>query len=89
MGLFSRWLVERADEHSLFRISQPRGEYVLQDEPRVYFFAGGIGVTPAISMLRTLAGNRDERYFSLDWSAPEPKDFCLPNRTRLFAGSIY
>ena len=77
MGLFSRWLCDRADEHSLFRISQPRGEYVLANEPKVYFFAGGIGVTPAISMMRTLATQKDTRPFYLDWSAPQLEDFVF------------
>ena len=77
MGLFSRWLCDRADEHSLFRISRPRGEYFLQNEPKVYFFAGGIGITPAISMLRTLAVKEDTRPFYLDWSAPQPEDFVF------------
>ena len=77
MGLFSRWLCDRADEKSLFRISRPRGEYFLQNEPKVYFFAGGIGITPAISMLRTLAVREDSRPFYLDWSAPQPEDFIF------------
>ena len=77
MGLFSRWLCDRADEHSLFRISQPRGEYFLEDEPKIYFFAGGIGVTPAISMMRTLATRGEKRPFYLDWSAPKVEDFVF------------
>ncbi|MEL6928076.1 MAG: nitric oxide synthase oxygenase [Cyanobacteria bacterium J06600_6] len=77
MGLFSRWLCDRADEQALFRISQPRGEYVLDSEPQVYFFAGGIGITPAISMMRTLASNKDNRSFQLDWSASQPEDFIF------------
>ena len=77
MGLFSRWLCDRADEQALFRISQPRGEYILEDEPRIYFFAGGIGITPAISMMRTLASRQDTRPFSLDWSASHPEDFVF------------
>lgn len=77
MGLFSRWLCDRADENSLFRISQPRGEYILTTEPSVYFFAGGIGITPAISMMRTLATQKDSRPFYLDWSAPRPEDFVF------------
>ena len=77
MGLFSRWLCDRADDRALFRISQPRGEYVLTDESAIYFFAGGIGVTPAISMMRTLASRRDGRPFYLDWSAPQPADFVF------------
>lgn len=77
MGLFSRWLCDRADQDALFRISQPRGEYILQDEPAAYFFAGGIGVTPAMSMIRTLAIRKDRRPFYLDWSAPLPEDFVF------------
>lgn len=77
MGLFSRWLCDRADAHSLFRISRPRGDYFLADEQPVYFFAGGIGVTPAIAMMRTLAARGDKREFHLDWSAPRDEDFVL------------
>ena len=77
MGLFSRWLCDRANEHSLFRISQPRGEYILENEPKVYFFAGGIGITPAISMMRTLATRKDDRPFFLHWSAPQAEDFVF------------
>jgi nitric-oxide synthase, bacterial len=77
MGVFSRWLCDRANENSLFRISQPRGEFILEAEPIVYFFAGGIGVTPAISMIRTLVSTKAQRYFCLDWSAPQPEDFVF------------
>lgn len=77
MGLFSRWLCDRADSHSLFRISQPRGEYFLADEQPVYFFAGGIGITPAVAMMRTLAARGDQRLFHLDWSAPNTEDFVF------------
>ena len=77
MGLFSRWLCDRADSHSLFRISQPRGDYFLADEQPVYFFAGGIGITPAVAMMRTLAARGDKRKFHLDWSAPNTEDFVL------------
>jgi len=75
MGLFSRWLCNRADTNDLFRISKPRGQYILEDQPRIYFFAGGIGITPAISMMRTLASRRDTRPFYLDWSVSQPEDF--------------
>jgi len=77
MGLFSRWLCDRADANSLFRISQPRGEYFLGDEQSVYFFAGGIGITPAIAMMRTLAARGDKRHFHLDWSAPYDANFVF------------
>jgi nitric-oxide synthase, bacterial len=77
LGLFSRWLCDRADVNSLFRISDPRGEFVLEDENPVVFFAGGIGVTPAIAMIRTLANQGDNRKFHLDYSAPFIEDFVF------------
>ncbi|MGD1920684.1 MAG: nitric oxide synthase oxygenase, partial [Pleurocapsa sp.] len=77
MGLFSRWLCDRSNSDSLFRISQPRGDYYLADEQPVYFFAGGIGITPAGAMMRPLAARGDNRMFHLDWSAPNTEDFVL------------
>ncbi|HBB35228.1 MAG TPA: nitric oxide synthase NOS [Cyanobacteria bacterium UBA8803] len=76
-GVFSRWLCDRADLDSLFRISQPRGEFFLEDENPVVFFAGGIGVTPALAMMRSLANQRDNRKFHLDWSAPHLEAFVF------------
>ena len=80
MGVFSRWLCARADSESLFRISSPRGEYFLADEAPVVFFAGGIGVTPAIAMMQTLANRGDGRQFHLDWSASYPEDFVFKSQ---------
>jgi len=77
LGLFSRWLCDRADSDSLFRISDPRGKYVLEDENPVVFFAGGIGVTPAIAMMRTLANRGDNRKFHLDYCAPYAEDLVF------------
>jgi len=78
LGEFSRWLCDHADSESLFRISEPRGEYYLDDTPTsIIFFAGGIGITPAIAMMRTLASNGDIRPFHLDWSAPHPEQFVF------------
>ncbi|MFB8789460.1 MAG: nitric oxide synthase oxygenase [Potamolinea sp.] len=77
LGLFSRWLSDRASQESLFRISDPRGEYVLEDENPVVFFGGGIGVTPAIAMMRTLANRGDNRKFHLDYCAPHAEDLVF------------
>lgn len=77
MGLFSRWLCDRAGSESLLRISEPRGEFVLEEENSAVFFAGGIGVTPAIAMMRTLANRGDHRKFHLDWCAPDSAAFVF------------
>jgi len=77
LGLFSRWLHDYANSESLLRISEPRGEFFLENENPVLFFAGGIGVTPAIAMMRTLANRGDHRQFHLDWCTQHTQDFVF------------
>ncbi len=53
-GLFSRWLFEGAFTEKALRISSPRGECVWTPSPRATVcFVAGIGVTPAVAILRT------------------------------------
>ncbi|WP_437939857.1 nitric oxide synthase oxygenase [Sorangium sp. So ce341] len=91
LGVFSRWLCERAAA-SLLRASAPRGSFVLPAPPveRVVFLAGGIGVTPAMAMLRALDGRADRgeaRAFLLDWSASRAADFLyFEEELRAIAG---
>lgn len=84
LGVFSRWLCDRAPAASL-RVSAPRGDFVLPAPPvdRVVFLAGGIGVTPAMAMLRALDGKADGApRFLLDWSCSREADFAF------FAGEL-
>lgn len=78
LGEFSRWLYDRADSESLLRLSEPRGDFFVDDSAKsVVFFAGGIGVTPAIAAIRTLIDRDDSRPLHLDWSAPYPEHFVF------------
>ena len=78
LGTLSRWLNDHADSSSIIRVSEAKGNYHLEDQQKeIVFFAAGIGVTPALSMLRTLASTGDSRPLSLDWSAPYEKNFIL------------
>lgn len=56
-GVFSRWLFEREAGDALLRISTPGGNFHLPPERPVDIvcLVGGIGVTPALAMARTLA----------------------------------
>ena len=56
---FSSWLCDRVDANSLIRISQPLGASYLIETSQVYFFAAGMGVVPAIAIMRTLASQED------------------------------
>jgi stearoyl-CoA 9-desaturase NADPH oxidoreductase len=55
-GLVSPWLVERARPGTMVHLSQALGEFVLPDAvpERILFVTGGSGITPAMSMLRSL-----------------------------------
>jgi len=55
-GTVSRYLVERATPGTMVHLSQALGEFVLPDQvpEHVLFVSGGSGITPVMSMLRSL-----------------------------------
>ncbi len=55
-GVVSKYLVERARPGTMVHLSQAQGEFVLPDQvpEHVLFISGGSGITPVMSMLRSL-----------------------------------
>lgn len=55
-GQVSRFLVERAEPGTIVHLSQAEGDFVLPDRvpEHVLFISGGSGITPVMSMLRSL-----------------------------------
>jgi ferredoxin-NADP reductase len=55
-GLVSSWLVERAPVGTVVHLSQAQGDFVLPDRvpEHVLMISGGSGITPVMSMLRSL-----------------------------------
>ena len=55
-GQVSKYLVEQATIGTILHLSQAQGEFVLPDRmpEHVVFITGGSGITPAMSMLRSL-----------------------------------
>lgn len=55
-GLVSRYLVEQAEPGTMVHLSQAEGDFVLPDQvpDHVVFISGGSGITPVMSMLRSL-----------------------------------
>ena len=55
-GVVSRYLVERAQVGTMVHLSQAQGDFVLPDHvpDHIVFITGGSGITPAMSMLRSL-----------------------------------
>ena len=84
-GVFSRWLFERMAPDAMLRISEPGGEYCLPADQSidVVCLVGGIGVTPALSMARTLAAEPRPFRLHVHYSASEEND--LAGREELFA----
>jgi ferredoxin-NADP reductase/CRP-like cAMP-binding protein len=80
-GLFSRWLHDELNTNSSVRVSKPQGQYYLsleEDNPAVCF-AGGIGVTPSLAILRTLEHQNSNRLLHVDYSAQSRDQFAYPN----------
>ena len=75
-GLFSNWLFDHLAENDLLQVSSPQGEFHLAAEDRspVLCFVGGIGVTPALSMARSLSVEGSDRRLHVDYSAPTAAD---------------
>lgn len=55
-GTVSRWLVEHARPGTMVHLSQAQGDFVLPDRvpEHVVMISGGSGITPVMSMLRSL-----------------------------------
>lgn len=56
-GLASSWLHDKAHLGTVLKVAAPAGEFFLSDAPTapVVLLSGGVGLTPMVSMLRTVA----------------------------------
>jgi len=80
-GLFSRWLHDELNTNSSVRVSKPQGQYYmsLEEETPAVCFAGGIGATPSLAILRTLHNMNSDRLLHIDYSAQSRDQFAYPN----------
>lgn len=58
----SAWLHERLHEGDRVVVSRPRNQFPLDEATRYVFLAGGIGITPLLTMIRSVAAD------GADWS---------------------
>lgn len=77
-GLFSRWLHDRITTDCAIRISEPLGAFYPAPDIRepVVYLAGGIGMTPALAMIRSLQQFSGVPYIYVDYSAPTSDQFA-------------
>lgn len=62
-GLISNYLHEKVNEGDIILLSAPAGDFVLDTEKNnpVVLLSGGVGLTPMVSMLKTIAEIQPER----------------------------
>jgi len=79
-GLFSRWLFDQATRETPVFSSAPQGEFSVDVEAGrpIVFFCGGIGITPAIALLRhALRDPANNPEIFVDYSASAARDFTF------------
>ncbi len=87
-GVFSSWLFDRMKGNALIRISPPQGDFAIDDDAAgtpVVCFVGGIGLTPALAMLRTTAARGGSRRLHVDYSCPRADKFVYLDELRALA----
>jgi len=74
-GLVSNFLLEHARPGMVLRLSQAQGEFRLPDLPpgRILLISGGSGITPVMSMLRTLCAKGHRGPITFLHYAPDPE----------------
>lgn len=82
IGLVSEALVRRTRVGDVLFLAPPQGDFVLPEHPRpLLMITAGSGITPVMSMIRTLAARRADADVVLWHSARTPQD-------ALFAGEL-
>jgi ferredoxin-NADP reductase len=86
--VFSRWLFERAEVGQSLRISRPTGTFCLPQENTgaVVCLTGGIGITPALCMVRALAAAPRALRFHLEHSVTKDEDAICREELEAFTG---
>jgi len=86
-GSFSTWLFDQLKNDALIRISSPQGHFVLEPAAKspAVCFVGGIGMTPALAMLRTIAAEGGARRLHIDYSCSRPEQFVYLDEMRAAA----
>lgn len=75
-GLFSRWVFNPDNQQHLFKISDPQGNFTIDFDKvsEAIFFAGGIGITPAICFARNLTESSSKTHLLIDYSFEQSQD---------------
>lgn len=88
-GLMSRWLHDNLNQQSAVRISTPQGCFTVETDQSnpVICFCGGIGVTPALALLRNFPLLGGDRLLHIEYSVSEPGEIIYPEEFKQAAGT--
>ncbi|MFY0406624.1 ferredoxin reductase [Solicola sp. PLA-1-18] len=88
-GLMSEHLVRGLEPGTIVRLAAPQGDFVLPDPPpaRMLFLVGGSGITPVMSMLRTLDRRGTVPDVDLVYSARNEADMMFAAELREYAST--
>jgi MOSC domain-containing protein YiiM/ferredoxin-NADP reductase/ferredoxin len=82
-GIGSSFLCNRAREHDLLDVSAPRGIFTLHlGQNPVVLLSAGVGATPVMSMLHTLAAEKSQREIWWIYGAPNRADHPFAEESR-------
>lgn len=88
-GALSPWLFGPAAEFSPIRITSPRGDFCpdLQSPEPAVFLVAGIGVTPALAVVRTLATDGGRKRVHIDYSARSASEHAFRDELEALAAA--
>lgn len=77
-GLFSRWLFDQLNDNAFIRVSSPQGNFVLEPDLAVpaICLVGGIGMTPALAMVRSIIAEGRKQRLHVDYSCSRRNHFA-------------
>src|SRR5699024_7391690 len=86
-GVVSNYLHAHVEEGSILPISAPAGDFVLddQDSRPLVLMSGGVGLTPMMSMLKTVINNQPEREVIFIHAARNGKVHAMKDRVKEIA----
>ncbi|GAB4223708.1 MAG: hypothetical protein Tsb005_19500 [Gammaproteobacteria bacterium] len=86
-GHFSNWFMNNLKKTKFIRISKPQGEFIINTKKStpIIFFAGGIGITPAIAFAQQYLSQTIDRILLIDYSARGESQFIYNKQLRKIA----
>lgn len=77
-GFFSSWLFDKLHDNIPLRLSDPQGDFHADlDKPHpIICLVGGIGVTPALAICRSLMQSSAAQKLHIDYSVSDPSQFA-------------